>query len=150
MSHRFLRVFASTMAFACASQAYAAAPASDEVHVSFKVKEIGGGIGYEWGKGQLFYNNKVYDFEVSGGGLGSIGYVSVTGNGKVTDMTKLGHFDGTYWTVRADAAAGSGTGVAELENQYGVRLHVNLSMQGAHLGASIMRLRFRLTPAVED
>ncbi len=118
--------------------------------LSFTMKEIGGGIGYEWGKGQLSYQGRSYDFTIGGGGLASLGYIQVQGNGTVDDLSRLSDFDGTYWTVKAAAAAGSGTGVAVLENQFGVRLTLHMKMQGAHVSASVMRLRFRLVPTPEE
>lgn len=114
--------------------------------ISFTLQEVGGGLGYEWGKGVLHHNGRDYAFEIGGGGIASIGYISVKGTGVVKDLTRLDQFDGTYWTVKADAAVGSGVGAAVLENQYGVKLDLKMSIKGAHVGASVMRLRFRLLP----
>ncbi|GAB6855144.1 hypothetical protein [Asaia astilbis] len=114
--------------------------------ISFTLKEVGGGLGYEWGKGILHHNGKDYRFEIGGGGIASLGYINVKGTGTVTDLAKLDQFDGTYWTVKADAAVGSGVGAAVLENQYGVKLDLKMQISGAHVGASVMRLRFRLLP----
>lgn len=114
--------------------------------ISFTLQEVGGGLGYEWGKGVLHHNGKDYAFEIGGGGIASIGYIAVKGTGVVKDLTRLDQFDGTYWTVKADAAVGPGVGAAVLENQYGVKLDLRMSIKGAHVGASVMRLRFRLLP----
>ncbi|WP_147094001.1 hypothetical protein [Swaminathania salitolerans] len=118
--------------------------------ITFAFQEVGGGLGYEWGKGTLRHNGRDYAFEIGGGGIASLGYVTVTGTGTVENLARLDKFDGTYWTVKADAAIGSGVGVAVLENQYGVKLHLDMTMKGAHLGASVMRLRFRLLPDGQD
>ncbi|RUT26148.1 hypothetical protein C0V97_07765 [Asaia sp. W19] len=122
-----------------------ATPAEDSA-INFTLQEVGGGLGYEWGKGTLHHNGKDYAFEIGGGGIASIGYIAVKGTGTVKDLTRLDQFDGTYWTVKADAAIGSGVGAAVLENQYGVKLDLRMSIKGAHVGASVMRLRFRLLP----
>ncbi|GBQ85802.1 hypothetical protein [Asaia krungthepensis] len=121
------------------------APVEDSA-INFTLQEVGGGLGYEWGKGTLHHNGKDYAFEIGGGGIASIGYIAVKGTGTVKDLTRLDQFDGTYWTVKADAAIGSGVGAAVLENQYGVKLDLKMSIKGAHVGASVMRLRFRLLP----
>ena len=118
--------------------------------VSFQLREIGGGFGYEWGKGTLSFNGKTYDFHVGGGGIGSLGYLNIKGVGEVTNLSRLSDFDGTYWTASVDAAAGPGVGEAILENQFGVHLHLHLVTNGAHLGASVKRLRFRLVPRPAD
>ncbi|WP_025886678.1 hypothetical protein [Asaia prunellae] len=118
--------------------------------ISFSLKEVGGGLGYEWGKGTLHYNGKDYAFEIGGGGIASLGYIAVKGTGTVKDLARLDQFDGTYWTVKADAAVGSGVGAAVLENQYGVKLDLKMNISGAHVGASVMRLRFRLLPEKTD
>jgi len=123
----------------------AAQPVEDSA-ISFTLQEVGGGLGYEWGKGVLHHNGRDYAFEIGGGGIASIGYISVKGTGVVKDLVRLDQFDGTYWTVKADAAVGSGVGAAVLENQYGVKLDLRMSIKGAHVGASVMRLRFRLLP----
>ena len=113
----------------------------------FSVKEAGFGLGYVWGRGTLCYNGQPYGFEISGGGIVSLGFYAAEGQGTVKDLKRLDQFDGTYWTVGADAAIASGRGAASLENQYGVRLKVQMKARGAHLGASISRLRLKL---IED
>lgn len=112
--------------------------------LDFELREVGGGLGYEWGKGTLHFGGKDHPFEIGGGGIASLGYVAIKGTGTVKNLTRLDQFDGTYWTVKADAAAGSGAGAAVLENQYGVQISLVMQVKGAHVGASIMRLRFRL------
>lgn len=136
----------STTPITPASKSSAAAQPAEESALSFTLKEVGGGLGYEWGKGVLHHNGRDYAFEIGGGGIASIGYISVKGTGVVKDLERLDQFDGTYWTVKADAAIGSGVGAAVLENQYGVKLDLRMTTKGAHVGASVMRLRFRLLP----
>ncbi|NVN04822.1 hypothetical protein HW509_04310 [Asaia spathodeae] len=131
------------------TSASSAAPAATPVTqstISFTLKEVGGGLGYEWGKGVLHHNGRDIPFEIGGGGIASLGYITVKGTGTVKDLARLDQFDGTYWTVKADAAIGSGVGAAVLENQYGVKLDLKMNISGAHVGASVMRLRFRLLP----
>ncbi|MDL2171621.1 MULTISPECIES: hypothetical protein [Asaia] len=145
--------FLATTAHALPGMATSALPqektadaATPDSTISFSLKEVGGGLGYEWGKGSLHHNGRDYAFEIGGGGIASLGYITVKGTGTVKDLARLDQFDGTYWTVKADAAIGSGVGAAVLENQYGVKLNLTMSIKGAHVGASVMRLRFRLLP----
>ncbi|WP_256889481.1 hypothetical protein [Acidomonas methanolica] len=121
--------------------------AIEEPRVTFALREVGGGIGYEWGQGTLTYMGKSYPFRIAGGGIGSLGYVRVKADGHVADLGKITDFNGSYWQAGADAAVWRGAGYAAFENQKGVHLYVHMTMRGAHLGASIQKLSVTLLQA---
>ncbi|GEB37591.1 hypothetical protein GLI01_16260 [Gluconacetobacter liquefaciens] len=116
--------------------------------VTFVMKEIGVGAGYTWGTGQLVYGGRSYDFTMSGGGLGSVGYSHIAGHGTVHNLARLQDFDGTYWAVQAEATMGRGVGSKLLENNH--RVDINLTAataSGARLSAEAMRITFHLRPS---
>lgn len=115
---------------------------------TFSLKQAAAGIGYSWGEGELRYGGQTYHFRIEGGGIAALGYNVVRGTGRVFDIKKLSDFDGTYWTLSADAAAGRGRDVFVMENQYGVRVNMRGESNGGYLSASIKRLRFRLLGVV--
>lgn len=121
------------------------APTSNkDLTFKFTLRQAALGIGYSWGQGELHYDGQIYHFRIEGGGIVALGYSSVSGQGRVFDIKKLTDFDGTYWSLSADAALGRGGNVFMMENQYGTRVNMRGKGEGAYLGASIKRLRFRL------
>lgn len=119
-------------------------PNSKDLTFEFKLRQAALGVGYSWGEGTLRYDGQTYHFRIEGGGIVALGYTSLTGHGRVFDIKKLTDFDGTYWSLSADAALGQGSNVSMMENQFGVRVNMRGKGEGAYLGASIKRLRFHL------
>ncbi|MBB2203838.1 hypothetical protein [Gluconacetobacter takamatsuzukensis] len=118
-------------------------------HVTFMMKEIGVGAGYTWGTGQLVYAGRSYDFTISGGGLGSVGYSHIQGHGTVRNLARLQDFDGTYWAVQAEATMGKGLGSKLMENNHQVDIDLTAATaSGARLSAEAMRITLHLRPPI--
>lgn len=113
--------------------------------ITFKLKEVGVGAGYTWGTGHLLYGGRAYDFTMSGGGLGSLGYSHIEGHGTVRNLARLRDFDGTYWAVQAEATMGRGLGSKLMENNHQVDIELTATTAGgARLSAEAMRITLHL------
>jgi outer membrane immunogenic protein len=112
--------------------------------ITFLMQEIDVGAGFTWGTGQLVYAGRTYDFTVSGGGLGGVGFSHIEGRGTVRNLTRLQDFDGTYWAVQAEATMGRGRGGKLLENNHQVDISLTTTTRGARLAAEAMRITLHL------
>ncbi len=81
---------------------------------------VAAGIGLSWGSGTLTYKGKAHPITVSGLDVGSVGISNVSATGKVSHLTKLEDFPGTYAAVEAGATVGGGGGAVTMKNQNGV------------------------------
>ncbi|NHN85668.1 hypothetical protein GOB93_13600 [Acetobacter musti] len=110
----------------------------------FRLQEASLGPGYGWGTGVLHYKGQDYAVKVSGGGGPAIGYSHSCAEGSVNNLGSVDDFDSTFWSVGAEATAGSGAGTMALQNGRGVELHLSTRTSGARLSAETARYRFRV------
>ncbi|MBB3882828.1 hypothetical protein [Acetobacter oeni] len=121
-----------------------AAEATTIDRLVFRLQEASLGPGYGWGNGVLHYKGKDYDVRVTGGGGPAIGYSHSCAEGSVSNLGSVDDFDSTFWSVGAEATAGSGIGTMALQNGRGVELHLSTRTSGARLSAETARYRFRI------
>jgi len=98
--------------------------------VSIEAETIAVGIGATRGTGTLTYQGKEYAFTVKGVSLLDIGVSKVQAKGEVADLKKVEDFEGTYASVAAGGAMGSGAGAAVLTNQNGVKMVLTATGEG--------------------
>ncbi len=91
------------------------------------------GVGFSWGNGTLTYHGKVYPIQAKGFALGSVGFSSVMGKGKVYNLKNLSDFDGTYAGAGANLTILAGGGDVVLKNAKGVELRLSTDTQGAQI-----------------
>jgi hypothetical protein len=101
--------------------------------VTITMTEIGAGVGYEWGNGVLTYKGKEYTFKVKGLQVGTVGVKRATIKGDVYNLFDVGQFPGPYAAGQAGAAVIKGKEGLILQNQQGVRLHLNADQKGLNL-----------------
>ncbi|MDH3743210.1 MAG: hypothetical protein OER56_16590 [Hyphomicrobiales bacterium] len=108
-----LFLFASTTTNAIAHSA----------RISISVSKAGFVVGVSSGTGTLRYRGKRYRLSVGGVRLGlTVGASTAKMYGRVYNLRRVRHIEGTYGAVEASAAAGVGPQNWVLENEHGVRL----------------------------
>ena len=91
--------------------------------LSITGKSLAAGVGYTWGTGTLRYKGKSWAVKVDGLTAGQVGISSLTANGSVYDLKKLGDIDGNYTAVVGGGPMGGGGGGLVMRNQNGVEMH---------------------------
>ena len=91
--------------------------------ISMKIAKAGFVLGVSTGSGTLHYQGQAYPLSIGGLRAGLIvGASNARMRGEVYNLHKLRHIEGTYGSIQASAAAGSGGQNWVLENVHGVRL----------------------------
>ena len=134
------------MASALAGQAMAktACDTASDGQIEISMQEVGAAIGYMWGHGTLTYGGQRYPISVKGGGALALGSAKLTGTACVTNLSRLVDFEGTYWTIGGDIAAGNGPAGIVMENAKGVDISFSGHAKGVHLSGQVSRLYFKL------
>ncbi|NKJ03004.1 DUF1134 domain-containing protein [Novosphingobium sp. SG707] len=92
-------------------------------------------LGGNVGGGTLTYNGKKYKFKIGGISVGKIGVAKIRGYGRVSNLTSISNFAGTY--VAADASATAVRGAGSIKLKKGdVILELDTSSKGLQLSAS--------------
>ncbi|MCP5081485.1 MAG: hypothetical protein GY948_07290 [Alphaproteobacteria bacterium] len=91
--------------------------------ISMKIAKAGFVLGVSTGSGTLHFQGQAYPLSVGGLRVGLIvGASNARMRGEVYNLHKLRHIEGTYGSIQASAAAGTGGQNWVLENVHGVRL----------------------------
>ena len=91
--------------------------------ISMKIAKAGFVLGVSTGSGTLHFQGQAYPLSIGGLRAGLIvGASNARMRGEVYNLHKLRHIEGTYGSIQASAAAGSGGQNWVLENVHGVRL----------------------------
>ncbi|MEM8687156.1 MAG: hypothetical protein AAGF81_07490 [Pseudomonadota bacterium] len=91
--------------------------------ISMKIAKAGFVLGVSTGSGTLHFQGQAYRLSIGGMRAGLIvGASNARMRGEVYNLHKLRHIEGTYASVQASAAAGTGGQNWVLENVHGVRL----------------------------
>jgi hypothetical protein len=98
--------------------------------VTIHITEIGAGVGFQWGNGTLTYKDKQYTFKAKGLQVAAVGIKSATLTGDVYNMVDIGQFPGHYVGAGGGAAVGAGKEGLVVQNQQGVRMHLNAGQKG--------------------
>ena len=86
------------------------------------------------GSGTLTFKGRSYPFNVTGLGVGGIGYSKVNASGEVYGLESIEQFPGTYAQGRYGYAFGStSAGELWLKNEAGVTLHLKAKREGLML-----------------
>lgn len=112
--------------------------------MDISARQISAGVGYLWGHGTLSAGEHVYAFTVRGGGMPSIGSISLSGRGCVHNLGRVQDFNGTYWTLGGTLTVHHGTTGIVMENARGVDIDLHARTRGAQLSGQISRLSFHL------
>lgn len=92
-------------------------------------------LGGNVGGGTLAYNGKKYKFKIGGISVGKIGVAKIRGYGRVSNLTSISNFAGTY--VAADASATAVRGAGSIKLKKGdIILELDTSSKGLQLSAS--------------
>jgi hypothetical protein len=91
-------------------------------------------IGGSTGGGQLKFQDKTYDFKISGLSAGvNVGVTKVDANGFVYDLTDVSKFPGTYKAFSVSGTLGAGAGEIYLKNEHGVVMKLASTSKGLQL-----------------
>jgi len=91
-------------------------------------------IGGSTGGGQLKFQDKTYDFKITGLSAGvNVGVSKIEANGFVYDLKDIAKFPGTYTAFSAGAAAIAGAGGIYLKNENGVIMKLASTSKGLQL-----------------
>jgi hypothetical protein len=101
--------------------------------VTIELKQVGAGVGAQWGTGVLTYKDKQYTFKVKGLKVGTVGISQVTAKGEVYNLFELAQFPGQYATVTASAAIIQGQEVQDFKNPKGVHIVFKGTQKGLNL-----------------
>ena len=142
--HTGLLALASFLALHGTAQA--ACEATD-ARIELSAHHIAVGVGYMWGRGTLYDGTHAYPFTIRGGGMPSVGGMTLSGQGCVRNLARLQDFNGTYWSVGGTATIHHGTAGLVMENGRGVDINLVADTRGAFLSGQIARLSFRLKEA---
>lgn len=98
-----------------------------QVHAAY----IGSG---STGNGTVTFKGRTYRFNITGLGVGGIGYSKVNASGEVYGLESIEQFGGTYAQGRYGFALGdTSAGDLWLKNESGVTLHLKAKRQGLML-----------------
>jgi len=103
--------------------------------VTVKSKSIALGAGVSWGDGVLTFQGRDYHFSVSELSLLDLGASSVTGTGRVYNLTNLADFGGNYVATQATFAVRGGTGELTMTNAKGVVISLSSQESGTQFTA---------------
>ncbi len=144
--HPLVRSLAIAVAVLFLSWSMASTAAAQSGRISITITKAGFVVGVSSGRGTLRYRGKRYRLSVGGVRLGlTVGASKATMHGRVYNLRRLRHIEGTYGAVEASAAAGIGPQNWVLENQHGVRLVLRGRQRGleASLSSGGISLRLR-------
>ncbi len=91
-------------------------------------------IGGSTGGGQLKFQDKTYDFKITGLSAGvNVGVTKVEANGFVYNLKDVAKFPGTYTAYSTSGTAGAGAGMVYLKNENGVIMKLGSTSKGLQL-----------------
>ena len=114
--------------------------------VDFKATQVRLIVGGGGGKGVLHYQGKDYPFTGKGGSVGGVGVAKTEGTGQVFFLDKLEDFEGTYGALTGGAALVKGGGASSWQNQKCVVMLLTSKGKGAGLFLGIAAISVKLTP----
>jgi hypothetical protein len=115
-----------------------------DAKITFSGGSIAAGIGYTWGSGTLFFNERSYPFTVQGLSVIDIGIAKIDGAGDVYNLKDVKAFPGTYVAAGVGATIAGGGTVAAMENENGVIIHFHSTTAGLKLHISTSGIVVRL------
>ena len=85
------------------------------------------------GKGELKFNNRIYNFEIGGVGAGGVGVAKMNATGEVHNLKDIADFPGKYFNVKASGTIVVGAGGIAMENDKGVVIKLVSKNKGVQL-----------------
>ena len=85
------------------------------------------------GKGELKFNNRVYNFEIGGVGAGGVGVAKMSASGEVHNLKDIADFPGKYFHVKASGTIAVGAGGIAMENEKDVVIKLVSKNKGVQL-----------------
>lgn len=128
-------IILATTAATLAGAPVAAKTSSTTGIISISETQFGFLLGGNVGSGTLTYRGKNYKFKIGGISVGKIGVAKIHGVGRVSNLTDISKFPGTYVAADASATAVNGSGSIKLKNG-DVILEIDTRSKGLQLSAS--------------
>lgn len=115
--------------------------------VSIDETQIAFIVGGSFGKGELKFHGKKYDFKINGISAGAnFGASKVSAVGEVYDLKKLSDFPGTYVELQGAITLAGGVGGTVLKNQNGVIMRLQSTSQGLQFNLSSSGVTVKMEP----
>jgi hypothetical protein len=86
-----------------------------------------------WGGGSLRFRGRRVPISVSGVGVGAIGASHWSAVGDVFNLRHTRDIEGTYSAINAQATAGAGAGIIDMQNEHGVEIRAHAASEGLSL-----------------
>jgi hypothetical protein len=100
--------------------------------------------GVNWGGGSMEYHGERVPLSVNGLGVGAIGASHYSAEGEVFHLHHRHDIEGTYTAVNAQATAGAGAGVIDMQNEHGVEIRVHSTSEGLELSLAPTGMRVKI------
>ncbi len=102
------------------------------------------GIGWTWGRGEVFFEGQTYHFKVEGLSVAEVGITKAEARGSVYNLKSIDDFAGVYAAASAEGTAGKGVGVSSLRNDKGVVINLKSESKGANIKVAASGLKVTL------
>jgi hypothetical protein len=114
--------------------ALVAAPAlAQDAYIHFGSTSVAFIGSVNWGGGTLDFQGRHIRLKVSGLGVGAIGASHFSAEGDVYHLHHAHDIYGTYAVLNAQATAGAGAGVIDMQNEHGVEIRAHSTSSGLEL-----------------
>ena len=142
------RILLAVLTAACLSTAPAIGLAASDPKPDATVEVSGGsvalGVGIDWSRGTLHYNGQDVPVRMKGLSVARVGIGSVNASGSVYNLRQLSDFAGNYTALSAGAALAGGAGVAAMQNEKGVVVHLRSTTVGMDLDLGVKGIQVTL------
>lgn len=113
--------------------ATAASAQDPDAHIHFGNTSVAFIGSVNWGGGTLDFQGRHIGVKVSGLGVGAIGVSHFRAEGDVYHLHHAHDIYGTYAVLNAQATAGRGAGVIDMQNEHGVEIRARSASSGLEL-----------------
>ncbi len=105
---------------------------------------VAAGVGWSWGRGEVTFQGKSYNFKVEGLSVAEVGITKAEASGNVYNLKSIDDFAGAYAAAGAEGTAGKGAGVSSLRNGKGVVINLKSETKGANIKVAASGLKVTL------
>lgn len=105
---------------------------------------VAAGVGWNWGRGELMFQGRTYNFKVEGLSVAEVGITKAEATGNVYNLKSIDDFEGVFAAAGAEGTAGKGAGVSSLRNGRGVVINLKSETKGANIKVAASGLKVTL------
>ena len=145
MFKRLSVLFAASavVALLVAASAIAADKAPDAT-VRLSEGSVAAGLGWNWGRGEVTFQGKTYNFKIEGLSVAEVGITKAEASGNVYNLKSIDDFAGVFAAAGAEGTVAKGKGVSSLRNGKGVVINLKSETKGANVKVAASGLKVTL------